>query len=85
MTSLPRVWGDGTATIAVGPDGLSLWVGQVRVEFVRTLTLNCLAMEDGSSKVDLQLSFHHSWDPPVAEDIERNVRLARTVPWVRIA
>lgn len=84
MNDLPRVWGDGVATVAVGQDGMSLWIGQVRVEFVKSMDLRIKASEDGSSSVSLEVSFHHSWEQALSRQIDENVRLVMTIPWVRV-
>lgn len=84
MSPAPRVWSDNVATLAVSPDGFSLWVGRHRVEFVKSIAVTCRDTEDGRSAVEVVLTFHHSWDPEVSPRIEENVRLARTVPWVTV-
>ncbi len=75
----PEVFGDGDMTVAVNKASVRLYVGTVQVEYVERLSLG-----QSESGAELSVQFFRSHDPEVSRKIEEHVRLARTVPWIRV-
>jgi hypothetical protein len=78
MVDGPSVFGSGEVTVAISQTGMSVWVSQTRVDYVKSFEFSHEA-EKGNTLI---ISFYESHDQETALQIEENVRIARTIPWV---
>lgn len=76
-----RVFDPNTVTAAISQDGATVSVGAVDLKYVKSLSVDCDS-ESGIRHVVVE--FFRSHDAAVSREIEQNVRLARTLPWLAV-
>lgn len=73
----PRVFEEGTVTQVLGPDSFNLYVGALyvkHVESAETLVDPC------TGKMKVRIKFKRDR----TQEVEENMRLVKTLPWVEI-
>lgn len=75
----PQIWGNGNVTIALGVKGYRIWVETLLIEHITKVEFR--ANED---KIELELKFESSQDSKIQIAIEESIRIAKTMPWIKI-
>lgn len=75
-----RVFADGAVTIAMDGTVQSVWVGQVRVKHLKSI----LMRTDPMDRPEMVLYFVRGKTPEELLEVEENVRLVRTIPWITV-
>lgn len=77
----PRVFGDGVVTLTVGMRGMRFYVGQTMIRSVRSASLQ----HDATTGENVfEVKFVQGRDEEARLAIEQDVRVAMTLPWVRV-
>jgi hypothetical protein len=77
----PKVYGNEDLTIAVNESGLSLHIGQTRLENIRSISIS----EEPKKKVQVIVTMRTCRDPEDSLRIEENARvLEAKAKWVKI-
>lgn len=79
MDESPAIFGDGVATITVGMRGMRIYIGTHQLEYMKLVR-----MTGTGDAIELEIEFPASHDPVLAREIEENMRIARTIPWIKI-
>jgi hypothetical protein len=77
----PQIWGNGDVTIAIGMNGFRVWIEIICIEYLEEVKLN---INSQTNKQELELRFKSSQDPKEQLIIEENIRVASTLPWIKI-
>jgi hypothetical protein len=77
----PQVWGNGDVTIALGMKGFRIWIATLPIKYIEKLELH---INPKTNKTELELQFESSQDSKIQISIEENIRIAKTISWVKI-
>jgi hypothetical protein len=71
----PRVFEEGTITQVIGANGFNLYAGSLHIKYVERVEITT-----GGENPVVKIKFQSGR----SRDIEENIRLAKTLPWVNI-
>jgi len=71
----PRVFEEGTITQVIGAEGSNIYVGSLHIKYVEKVEITT-----GGENPVVKIKFQSGR----SRDIEENVRLAKTLPWIEI-
>jgi hypothetical protein len=75
----PKVFGNGTLTIAIGPDTAAIYVGQTQIGFIEKLDVK---LDMNKAIPDVQIKLGRVANKESLRAVEENERLIKTLPWV---